>query len=255
MAIDQTSQLGVLRSRAIALNRSFQPVRPLVARSRMVSLNARCAITQAGPRAAPLQVVATELASLGASLRALIDDVEESFTDVARTVANLVRNEERLTKYASALEHLEEPITGDEAIAAALTNRSGIEWNRRVVGHPAHDARTMLWRALLAARGELLADLHSLQNWARHIDNKTTALQENALTQGFFIGFNATVEAARLGEESGGIGAVAEDITSYAKHMASAIAIVAVQVREFTEATADAVRPIRAEIRRPIPTG
>ncbi len=234
MPIGRRRGLGHLRAEAISLNRSFQPLRPLVERSRIVSLNARCAITQAGPLAAPL--------------RSLIDEVETRFADVARTVANLVRNEERLTKYAEALHHLDQRITGDEAVELALSPAAAAEWEWEANQYPSTDARALLWRALLEARRELLDDLHSVQRWAMHIDHSTSKLQEDAHRQGFFIGFNATMEAARFADESHGLGAVAADITSYAHHMAKAIDSVMVQVRGFMIATAKAVKPVRREL-------
>jgi len=244
-------ELSVISREAVALNRVFIRVRPLVARSRRVSLNARCAINKAGSAAGPFEVVAAELGRLGESLGGLIRDAEDAFGRLVHVSSRLAREAVLIEKFADALRALGGPGEVDaDAVVAALSTRRARLWEANTARMAPGDPRRAIWGALLRTRRALVGDLSRVDGLAADLHGLISRVQDLAMTQGYFIGFNARMEATRLAGTAGGLDAVADDITQYARETSVALAAIGQQVSELLASARVLTEPLAAEMHR-----
>jgi len=216
--------LDEVRLHALAVGRAFAAVHPLVARSEMMSLNARIAAMKLGPEGAPFTVVAAAINELGEALDLLVDDVEDARAGVVRHVAHFTANEKRLALYRRCLDADRagggaRPL-GEFSTTTALSAEAELTW-RSERDRGAEDAlSTKVLDALLDERTEMLHSLTEMRRVTRRLGAIVNKVRSLAEVHGFFIGMNALIECSRLSSDDTGLSALANSLYSLTRDVA-----------------------------------
>jgi hypothetical protein len=265
-AVVPLGALDRLRLDSIGLNHVFDGLRPLVARSRQISFNARIAVGQVGDDGESFSVVARELTALGDTLIELVAEAEVATSELIRRAARLALAERRLRSLAAAVVVTERQgtladptgITPEDVVEQALRPGQSEQW-RRVrarlgTGQAVGDARPALVKAILETRAALVSDLARMSSTATALDRAVTKVERTAVLQGFFVAANGRIEAERIGA-GGRLTTLAEEIAATAQETGALVGVAQQRIAVLHRAVAAVARPLRADAARPITEG
>jgi hypothetical protein len=247
-----------LRLDSIGLSRVFEGLRPLVARSRQISFNARIAVGRVGDDGESFSVVARELTALGDTLIELVGEAEVATGELIRRAARLALAERRLRSLATAVWVTESQagladrsgITPTDVVDRALRPGQGDQWRairaRLGTGNAVGDARPALVEAIITTRSELVADLDRMSATATALDRAVTKVERTAVLQGFFVAANGRIEAERIGAGAR-FATLAEEIAATAQETGQLVGVAQQRIAALHRAVGAVARPLRAE--------
>ena len=245
MATAHSTPVDALGASVIAMARAFEPVRPLVKRSRLMSLNARMTASKLGEDGASFAVVAQALGGLAEELSELVVEVEEILGRQVEQVSRAVKSQGQLRLVAEAvrLSGLGNP-TLDQALRPESVRQWEESWRR---GGP---EGSELWRTLLDSRRRMVEDLLGLERSTEQMVAALTRVERVAVMRGFFVGTNARIEASRLPGGTDGLGHLAEQLDELAAEIATEIRSVTRNVKSVRRDCGTVTRPLHPGAQR-----
>lgn len=198
-----------IRREAIALHRSFAPVRALLGETELLALNASVACSRLGAAGRTFATVARELHSSSATLRLRIDDVETAFFAIASGIA-------RWSQLDQTLRHHQRSIA---AVRAARGQTPPAPWGptwapetRRRWSQAARMAETplerRLWTVLLEGREQLTSTIAELHQLTVALERLMDRIRWAAVRQTRYLAVLANIEQAHLHDQGQAVDAV-----------------------------------------------
>jgi len=206
--------------------RSFEPVRPLVKRSRLMSLNARMTAAKLGDDGASFAVVAQALGGLAEELSATIDRAEHLVALQVEFASRATKSQLQMGKVAAAIARRG---LGTPSVRDALSLDELRSWERAMA---ASHIDAPLWRALIESRSRMVDDVVALNRATGSLGRALAQVERVAITRGFFVGTNARIEASRLSGSNDALDHLAQQLDALAAEVAAEVRQVSRQVRQ-----------------------
>jgi hypothetical protein len=200
----------VIRSRAVALQRVFAPVRALLAESGMLALNASVACGRLGGLGRSFATVAGDLHASGATLARRIEEIEVVFERVAVEVGRWSRTERRIRALQAAIDALR-GAQGARPLGPwgpMWLPEVGREWRILGLEAPVNATEARLWAVLNAARDELIEAIADLQQQLTGLERHVDRIRWAAVRQTRYLRILASIEQAHLHGQGGAVEAV-----------------------------------------------
>lgn len=236
----QSSVDGIVGD-VVGLARVFEPLRPLVSRSRLMSLNARMTASKLGEQGASFSVVAQALGGLGDELGELVSEVEVILGEQVTLIGEALRSQDSLRLVSSALRLSG---LGSVGVQDALRGDAERDWAsyERAAEISGDSNAADLWRTAIDARRRMVENITGLTAVTGRLKAALTRVERVAITRGFFVGTNARIEASRLVGNSQSLEHLAMQLDGLAEEIAQEIRKVTRMVGSLEQAEKSIIR-------------
>lgn len=212
-----TDETSSFRLKAIALNRTFAGMDPLLYRASHLALNAEIASAKLGAEGLPFGVAVKELHTLSVNLKDVIGMVKVEFSGIALAVAKWLSEERKASLYLKTLDK--------------LVQLSGVDQSGDPEGLVDHfikqegTCHNLVWTGSIVAKERIGLHLERIESIMGRLNSLVDRVNNVAVKQSHFIAVSSMIESVQVDGGKGDISTVAHNIRQLSREIAAIEAV------------------------------
>lgn len=245
-----------IRKQAIAINRTFAELTPMLDRIHLMSFNAKLASHRLGGEGMSFSVIVTEVRALAVELRELIIEAEKDLLQVVNELASVVKSENYLNLFQKSIDFLISDGNGSDGEAirpepyrwqAAMEPGVVAQWrklqDKTDVASPEH----LIWEKIIVSRTTIKNNFLNLDLLAGHLMALMERIDRVASRKSDFLAITSMIESARVVDKDSGLSTVSEKLRILAGDISRAEEKASSQAASFKVSTSSVAAILKSE--------